>query len=185
MTTRRRRRALARSETQAREWAHNAARSLVLALCDGQGLPATPFRVGVVLGPGEDPWVECPARFLQETPLPGPEVDRQWPPIRRWLVTSERIVGRLGDGRLYGYRWDQMVGCRVDLTGGCERVGVDLFDGTPLTWSGPAVAPMAVAAVAILHGPGALVHHPGLSILRCTDYTSVSAGSPRGVPRRG
>ena len=169
MTTRRQRRAIARAETQARDWGHEAARRLALALCDGQGLPATPFRVGVVLGPGEHPWVECPARFLHERALPGRELDLQRPPVRPWLITSDRIVGRLGDGRLYGYRWDQMVGCRVDLTAGDQRVGVDLFDGTPITWSGPTVAPMAVAAVAVLHGPAALLHHPGLDILRRTE----------------
>jgi hypothetical protein len=61
------------------------------------------------------------------------------------LVTSQRIVGRLGDDHLYNYRWEHIDGCRVELTAGKEGVSLDLRDRCPLTWTG--VAPMAVAAI--------------------------------------
>ncbi|MGH9075122.1 MAG: hypothetical protein ACRDZQ_13545 [Acidimicrobiales bacterium] len=167
MTRRRQRRAFARWEAETRAWATGAGRALVLALCGGQPAPVTPYRVGVALGDSEYPWAECPARFLTEPPPASQAAAASdWPPVRPWLVTSERVVGRLGDERLYGYRWDHMVGCRVDLTQGSERVVLDQDGQPPLTWTGPGIAPLAVAAVYRLHGAPALLDHPGLASLR-------------------
>jgi hypothetical protein len=88
------------------------------------------------------------------------------PAVRPWLVTSDRVVGRLADDRLYGYRWEQAVGARVDLTAGSEVVMLDI-DGEPkLVWSGPAVAPLAVAAIFRFYGPIGVIEHPGLAPLR-------------------
>jgi len=176
VTKRKQRKALARQEAQVREWAMENGRRLVLAICGGEAVPATPYGVGVVLDPGEQVWVECPVRFLQERP-PTPVYPPGCPPFRPWLVTSDRIVGRLGDGRLYGYRWDQMVGCRVDVSRGREHVSVDLSDGSPLAWMGPGVVPMAVAAVYRLHGRDALVNHPGLALLRAGDEQVATVGA--------
>ena len=104
MTSRKQRKALAKWEDDARRWAHETARDLVMAMVTGQPTAATAYRIGVVLEPGERVWAECPVRFLQERhvgPQPGPD----WlPPIRRWLATSDRILGRLADDRLYGWR---------------------------------------------------------------------------------
>jgi hypothetical protein len=167
VTRRKERKALARWEAEIRQWATDTGRSLVLAICTDQAVPATPYQVGVVIGPDEQAWVECPARFHQERPPSRQAVHSPfWPPIRPWLVTSQRIVGRLGDDRLYGYRWEHFDGCRVELTAGNERVSLDLQDSGPLTWTGPGVAPMAVAAVWHLHGSHALLGHPGLGPLR-------------------
>jgi hypothetical protein len=41
------------------------------------------------------------------------------------------------------------------------------IDGEPtLTWYGPGVAPLAVAAVFLLYGAAAMIDHPGLAPLR-------------------
>ena len=166
MTNRRHRKALTKWEDDTRHWAHETARDLVMAMVTGQATPATPYRIGVVLDPGEQVWAECPVRFLQERPVEPPARPSAIPAIRPWLVTSERIVGRLGDDRLYGWRWGQMMGCRVDLATGAEHVTLDVEDGSRLDWTGPGTAPVAVAAVYRLHGPSALIDHLGLTVLR-------------------
>ena len=163
MTKRNERKALARWEDDTREWAHQTARELVLAMVGGQRVTVNPYVIGVVLDPGERVWAECPARFLEENlPLDCPTT----PPIRPWLVTSDRIVGRLGDDRLYGWRWENVRGCRVDMSASAEYVTLDLDDRSRLDWTGPGVAPFAVAAVYRLHGREALLDHPGLTSIR-------------------
>ena len=166
MTKRKERKALTKWEDDTRWWAHETARDLVMAMVKGEPMPATPYRVGVILEPGEQEWAECPVRFIQERSL-APYFDPAWiPPIRPWLVTSHRIVGRLADDRLYGWRWTQIVGCRIELTPPVERIALDLSDGSRIGWSGPGIAPLSVAAVSRLHGPRALIDHPGLMVLR-------------------
>jgi hypothetical protein len=158
-----------------RRWAVDTARDLAIALYRGDALPGQPYRIGVVLGLQESPWVECPAQFHIETSPSStgvPGSTPYWP----WLVTSERIVGRLGDNRLYGYRWDNVFGCRVNLIE--ERISLDIDGQPPMTWTGPAIAPIAVAAVYRLHGTRGLLEHPGLISLR------VSALSNHQRPRR-
>jgi hypothetical protein len=162
MSKRQETKALTRWENDTRLWAHETSRDLVTAMVRGEPTPATPYRVGVVLDPGELVWAECPMQFLQE----GPPVNGQAPPIRPWLVTSTRIVGRLGDGCLYGWHWTQVRGCRADLTSPPEFVALDLADGSRLCWAGPGVGPLAVACVYRLHGLRALVNHPGLEPIR-------------------
>lgn len=177
MTKRKQRRALARWECDTRKWAHQTARELVLSMVSGQPTPATPYRVGVVLDPEEWVWAECPARFLQETvPPEGSAI----PPVRAWLVTSDRIVGRLGDDRLYGWRWEHIRGCRVGLSELQEFVSLDTDDGSRLDWTGPGVAALAVAAVYRLHGRDALLNHPGLYAIR-VPQTSGSRTKPTPV----
>ena len=163
MRKRKQYKALIRWQNDTRQWAHQTARELVLSWVGGQMTPATPYRIGVVLDPGEQVWAECPIQFLQEI-VPG---DRQpIPPVRPWLVTSDRIVGRLGDDRLYGWRWEQVVGCRLDLSAWPEFVILDLQPGSRLDWTGPGVAPLAVSAVYRLHGQQSLLDHPGLVSIR-------------------
>jgi hypothetical protein len=169
VTGRKQRKTLARWEDDTRIWAHETAKDLVMAMVTGQPTAARPYSIGVVLEPGEQVWAECPVRFLQERPVLPPAGSTLIPPIRPWLVTSERIVGRLGDDRLYGWRWSQIMGCRIELTSPAERVALDLSDGSCLSWSGPGIAPLSVAAVSRLHGPSALIDHPGLAVLRVHD----------------
>lgn len=166
MTARRTRRELARWDSQIRLWATDAARYLALAIYLDSPQVVTPYHVGVVLEPGERPWIEVPARLVNEVPA-GIEPQATWePPIRPWLITGNRIVGRLADERPYGWRWQHLIGCRVDLRTGREIVSLDAADGTPLTWAGPGVAPLAVAAIYMLYGPAALLDHPAIAPLR-------------------
>jgi hypothetical protein len=158
--------AVARWNEEARHWATVAGRQLALDLYYGRETASRPYGVGVVLDAGEKVLAEVPVRFnLDWAPPRGGEGDIQ-PAVRTWLVTSDRVVGRLGDDRLHGFRWEKAVGARVDLTPGREIVGVDLEGEPGLVWSGPAVAPMAVAAVSCLYGPLAMIEHPGLAPLR-------------------
>lgn len=174
MTNRKQREALARWEADTRKWAHETAGNLVLSMVGGTPAPANPYGIGVVLDPGERVWAECPIRFLQENlPSDGPTVA----PVRPWLVTSDRIVGRLGDDHLYGWRWENIRGCRVNLSPSAEFVTLDPDVGSRLDWTGPGVSPLAVAAVYRLHGRQSLVDHPGLSTIRLADRST-----PRGRP---
>jgi hypothetical protein len=128
--------------------------------------PVTPYQVGVVLDPDERPLIEIPARLINEPP-PLNWGRKGWcSPMRPWLITDSRIVGRLGDDRVYGWRWQHLTGIRVNLCIRHEVVSLDTWDGLPLTWAGPAVAPLAVAAIYKLYGPAALLDHPGLAVLR-------------------
>ncbi len=131
----------------------------MLAISGGDPLPVTAYRVGAVLEPNEKLLVEIPAQVA-------PDV---WtiqacgaPCVRPWLITSERILGRLGDERLAEWRWSQITGCRVDLAPGRENVSLDTRDGVVTRWEGPGVAPLAVVAVARLYGARGLLDHPGL-----------------------
>jgi hypothetical protein len=50
------------------------------------------------------------------------------------------------DDLLHGYRSEEMVGPRVDLTPGRDTLALDIEDQPTLVWSGPGLAPFAVAA---------------------------------------
>jgi hypothetical protein len=63
------RRELARWESQIRPWANDAARSLAQSIYRNTPQPVTPHQVGVVLEPGERPWIEIPIRFTNEAPI--------------------------------------------------------------------------------------------------------------------
>jgi hypothetical protein len=168
--------ALARWEDEVRHWATQTGRELALDLYYDRQTAIQPYGVGVVLDAGEKVWAEVPVRFnLDWTPPAKPSEPAQ-PAVRSWLVTSARVVGRLADDRLHGYRWEKTVGVRADLTPEREFVSLDIdSEPTTLTWTGPAVAPMAVAAVFHLYGPLAMIQHPGLAPLRVVTDTS---GSP-------
>lgn len=107
-----------------------------------------------------------PAQFNLDWTPPVKPGEQAPPAIRPWSVTSGRVVGRLADDRLHGYRWEKAVGVRVDLTPSREAVIMDIEDERPLVWSGPGVAPMAVAAIFHLFGAIAMIEHPGLAPLR-------------------
>ena len=167
MSKRRDAKALARWHDETRRWATASGRALALDLYHHRETALRPYSVGLVLDPGEKVWAEVPVRFNLDwpTPLitPGRPVE---PAFRPWVVTSDRVVGRLSDDRLHGYRWERAIGARVDLTPGHETVCLDV-DGEPaLVWTGPAAAPMAVTAVFHLFGPNGVIEHPGLATLR-------------------
>ena len=166
MSKRKQTRALTLWSEEARQWATAAGRALALDLYFNRESNLRPYDVGVVLGAGERVWAETPLRFNLDWTCPRTDGNTIEPAVRRWLVTSDRVVGRLADDRLYGYQWEQAVGARVDLTVGREVVALDIDSEPTLTWSGPAVAPLAVAAVFRLYGPLGLIEHPGLATLR-------------------
>jgi hypothetical protein len=175
MSVRKHKRELARWETATRQWATDAGRRLALDLHRGHEVPIRPYTVGLVLWGSrhEQVWGQIPARCSEDTPLTvrsGPprrgDPARQ-PGITDWLVTSQRIAGRLYPDTLHWWEWATVVGVQVDLTGGGEYVQLDLpLPARPVRWYGPGVAPLAVAAVYYLYGPTAVLDHPGLTPLR-------------------
>jgi hypothetical protein len=158
--------ALVRWEDETRQWSIITARNLALDLCYDRHTAIQPYRIGVVLDSGEKLWAEVPVRFNLDWPPVDKPGEPHQPDVRPWLVTSTRVVGRLADGRLHGYRWEMVVGARIDLTPGREVVSLDIDSEPTLTWTGPAVAPMAVAAVFHLYGALAMIDHPALAPLR-------------------
>lgn len=174
-SSRKQRKELARWEATTRAWATETAKTLAVQLYRDTDVPVQPYNVGVVLEDGEKPWVQVPARCSYDTPLParpGPAKRGDpppQPPISQWLVTNHRVAGRIDTNHLRWWRWEELVGCQLDLTGGSEYVQADLNGDLPIIWTGPGVAPLAVAAVYHLHGPKALLDHPGLTVLRSAD----------------
>jgi hypothetical protein len=166
MSRRKDARALARWEDETRRWATATGRNLALDLYYDRETATKPYEVGVVLDVGEKVWAEVSVRFNLDMAPDVTSGQPSEPAIRSWLVTSGRVVGRLADGRLHGYRWENAVGARVNLTPGREAVSLDLEGQPTLVWSGPGTAPMAVAAVFHLYGHMAMIDHPGLAPLR-------------------
>jgi hypothetical protein len=170
-STRKQRKQQARWDTETRQWATETAKALTLTLYQDTDPAVAPYNVGVVLDPGEKPWVQIPARCSLDRPQPAPpgQASPPEPPVTAWLVTNQRVVGRYSNGDLRGWRWDWAVGCLTDLTPGHEYVHLDCRkENYPprIDWYGPGVAPLAVAAVYHLHGLQALLDHPGLAALR-------------------
>ena len=112
MSRRKDAKALARWDDETRRWATATGRDLALDLYHDRETAALPYGVGVVLDLGEKVWAEVPVRFnLDWSPLSSRAAAE--PADSAWLLTSDRVVGRLADGRLHGYRWEEAVGARV------------------------------------------------------------------------
>ena len=182
MSKRKDAKALDRWDNEARRWATATGRDLALDLYCNRETAARPYGVGVVLDPSEKVWAEVPVRFNLESPPLIKPCELARPLVRPWLVTSARVVGRLADDRLHGYRWERAVGARVDLTPGREVVSLDIDSEPTLIWTGPAVAPLAVAAVFHLYGVLAMIDHPGLAPLRVLIDTSEDSPEPPAAP---
>lgn len=183
-STRKLRKQQARHDTEVRAWATDTARALTLTLCQNADPAVAPYDIGVVLDPGEKPWVQIPARCSLDRSLPVPAGSdgHPQPAITPWLVTNQRLVGRFASGDLRGWRWNWAIGCLVDLTPGREYVHLDIYkDKTTakIDWTGPGVAPLAVAAIYHLHGLQALLDHPGLAPLRTGPLATFRRASTR------
>ena len=187
VTKRQAAKAMAQWERTTRQWAADTGRALALDLYHHRPAAIRPYDIGVVLDAGETIWAQVPVVFNQDQPAPGPAGPHPpAPAIRPWLVTSQRVVARLGDGFLHGYRWDDMVGVRLELAPGREALVVDIVGQPSLVWSGAGLAPMAVAAVFHLYGAAALLDHPGLDPLRTgQDWAAATptAGQPSALTR--
>ena len=169
--TSKQRRLAARHAADTRCWATHSARHLALYLAHDEHPPVTPYTVGIVLRSGEIPLVELPARCSADRTVISVLVPKKaaappLPPETTWLVTSERLVGRINGSVLRWWDWGVILGCQVQLTSGKEHVQLDPNGEAPVMWWGPGVAPLAVAAIYHLHGPAALLEHPGLAVLR-------------------
>jgi hypothetical protein len=102
-----------------------------------------------------------------------------------WLITSERVVGRLlASSEMISVWWSGLAGVDIDLES--DRIVFNGVNGWTGTLTGPSVAPIAVAAIGMCHGVDALLVHPALTGFRLTDYwlprpsslpTSVGAGA--------
>ena len=79
---------------------------------------ARPYGVGVVLDRDGTVWAEVLVRFNFDWAPPAEPGEQVHPAVRPWLVTSGRVVGRLANERLHGYRRENAVGVRVDLRTG-------------------------------------------------------------------
>lgn len=165
LSERRARRRQAAWEARTRTWALATGRSLALELHHDHPLPVRPYTVGLVLWDDEQPWVEVPVTCSADTPIQIRDSRTLLQPTP-WLITSQRLAGRLHPDILRWWTWEQMIGVQIDLRPGQERVCLDIDGSKPVYFCGPAVAPLAVAAVYRLHGPMALVEHPGLAPLR-------------------
>jgi hypothetical protein len=165
LSQRRTRRRRLEWEARIRAWGTSAGRALALDLHHHRQVAVRPYTVGLVLWEGERVWVEVPATCSADTPV----WDDDGRPVLQtgpWLVTDQRLAGRLHPDILRWWTWDQVIGVQVDLTHGRERVGLDIDGSKPIYLAGPGVGPLAVAAVYRLHGPLAVIEHPGLAPLR-------------------
>ena len=135
------------------------ARHLALELAGGTGQSLDAMAAGVVLEAGEvarrlvDGWLRI-------------WVDGAWS-LPRWtqsLVSDRRLLVRLDSGELVSLWWEGLVGFSADLEAG--YVVLDFGDGRPRSLSGPGAPVVAVAGVARLYGPEAMLTHPALAPLR-------------------
>jgi len=81
-----------------------------------------------------------------------------------WLITSQRIVGRLpATSQMISVWWSGLAGVDIDLKHG--RIVLNGSNGWTGMLIGPTIAPIAVTAIAMCHGLEALLVHPGLKML--------------------
>jgi hypothetical protein len=82
-----------------------------------------------------------------------------------WLITSQRIVGRLrASSDMMSVWWSGLAGFEIDLHD--DRLTLNGANG----WTGqltcPDVSPIALAAAGMCYGPDAIAVHPALAALR-------------------
>jgi hypothetical protein len=127
---------------------------------------------GVVLQPGEIAWIHTRARLAVWT------IQSAWVTCSRvrwrgrraestsrevaaggwrdhgavdWLITSLRLVGRTGpNGGLLSIWWSDLAGVKVDL--GNDTIYLEAANGWRGQITGPGIAPIGVAAIAVCHG---------------------------------
>jgi len=142
------------------------ARQLALGLGLGEPPQVVPYATGLSIGPDEQVWAETWARCSLDERLPNAYVvssPGQWP-VSCWAITSERLVGRLGSGRLVGWRWGALVAYQADVAH--ERAELHMANEPLVAFHGPGAAAIAVVAAWWLHGLVGLLEHPGLSPLK-------------------
>ena len=181
VSRRKQRRAIAAWANQARETSRHAARELALTIVRGQPSAMQAYDLGIVLNDDETAWQRAPADYwygaerrwmVQYNSYRGyrstiNEVNEPYmlhAGMLDWLITDQRLAARQPDGQVVSIYWSAVEAISVDLA---EEVVV--LDGTHSYHGelrGPAIAPVAVAAIATCHGSQALLDHPGLEPLR-------------------
>ena len=98
-----------------------------------------------------------------------------------WIITNQRLAARKPDGHVVSIYWSAIEAISVDLAG--EIVVLDGADGYHGELRGPAIAPIAVAAIATCHRPQALLDHPALEPLRARPRASLEPSPQRSTQR--
>jgi hypothetical protein len=178
------------ADTRARSWHDARALAVAIVECTADGL--VPYDIGVVLEPGEQVWYRCPAIYQWRTSVSWTEQRISYWGYRAsahemstprmvcigmtdWLVTDRRLATRQFDGQVISIYWTALTGMTIDLA--AERLVLDGNENYHGELIGPAMAPIAVAAVAACHGTQALLDHPALKPLRARPH--MSTGTPR------
>jgi hypothetical protein len=147
--------------------------------------PTDHLAAGVVLQPGEDAWMRVPARLAVRTSHPAwtahthvswlgrraqnvthETTTEQWKDHGQidWLITSQRIAGWLpASSEMFSVWWSGVAGVDINLEG--DRILLNGLNGWTGMLKGPTLAPIAVAAIAMCHGPEALLLHPAVKDL--------------------
>jgi hypothetical protein len=162
---------------------------LVQTIIEDRSDPTAHLAAGVILQPGEVAWARVRARLAVRSSQDiwtaytrvrwlgrrARNVTRKTTSERwqfhgqiDWLITSQRLVGRLpASGEMYSIWWSGLAGVDIDLES--DRIVFNGVNGWIGMLRGPAGAPIAVAAVAMCHGVEALLVHPALHALRRRD----------------
>jgi hypothetical protein len=176
--------------SHARETGRHAARELALTIVRGQSSAMQAYDLGIVLNDDETTWQRAPADYwyrgerswmVQHNSYRGYRStlsEVQQPCMFHvgmldWLITNRRLAARQPDGQVVSIYWSAIEAISVDLTR--EVVVLDGTDGYHGVLIGPAIAPIAVAAIATCHGPRTLLDHPALEPLRAAP---VGASAP-------
>jgi hypothetical protein len=106
-------------------------RSRPADLAAGANNGTAAYDVGVVLNDGERVWGRAPARF--QTCSESGWIERGTP---EWVITSDRLVGRLPTGQLESIAWSAIAGFSIDLAQ--EWLALDACNGWRAVLSGPA-----------------------------------------------
>ena len=198
MSRRRQRRAIAAWADQARETSRHAARELAVTIVRRQPSAMQAYDLGIVINDGETAWQRAPADYrwrgentwmVQHNRYSGyrSTISEVHQPcvvhagMLDWLITNQRLAARKPDGQVVSIYWAAIEAIGVDLTR--EVVVLDGTDGYHGELRGPAIAPIAVAAIATCHGSQALLDHPALESLRVRPRAPEQPNTPAAICR--
>lgn len=162
-----------------------AARELMLTLIGGEPPPAGCLPAGLIPAPGETPlqavtaghatWGTTTRRagglpvnmLIRRTRIGGRQVTATgWIDYghAEWVITTARLTARLpGIKDPVSIWWQAITGITADPHAG--TVTLDAADEWQGIFYGPAIAPLAIAAIAAYLGPAALTTEPALAWL--------------------
>jgi hypothetical protein len=190
VSRRKQRRAIAAWVNHTRETSRHTARELALTIVHGHPSAMQAYDLGIVLNDDETVRQRTPAHYsyrgehiwiVQHNSYRGyhSTINNVHQPctyhagMLDWLITNHRLAARQPDGQVVSIWWGAIEAITVDLIR--EIVILDGTDSYHGELRGPAIAPIAVAAIAICHGPQALLEHPALELLRAPPN---AAGDP-------